>query len=526
MTTDFLVIGSGIAGLTYALKVATEFPKMTVIIICKTEAKETNTKLAQGGIAVISNLLKDSAENHIQDTIKAGGNSCNKKVVDFVVKEGPARLKELLSYGVTFDKTEQDTLDLAKEGGHCRHRIVHKGDYTGLEIERKLLTKVRKIKNIQLLKNTIAIDLITDEHMLEKPLARSNTCYGAYIFNSKTGQIEKIVSKITLLASGGIGQLFERTTNSETATGDGIAMAYRAKAKIKNMEFIQFHPTALYQSGPCSDFLISEAVRGFGGILRNKKGEAFMQKYDLRKELATRDIVSRSIVTELRRYNDKHVFLDCRHISRKDFKKHFPTIQRKCFGIGIDPQKEMIPVVPSAHYCCGGILTDENGKTTIDNLYAGGECAFTGLHGSNRLASNSLLEALVFSHRCYLDSIKKIGKIRLQNCFKELKLIYDKERKITTIRNLTKQNKRIMSRNFGIVTNFTNIDRGIELLQTTKALLIRSYIDLINPDILQLRNTVTVSLIILKSAKKRRNNCGVFYNSDLKTKTAYETIKT
>ena len=308
MKTDFLVIGSGIAGLSYAIKVAKEFPKKKVVIICKTEAKETNTKYAQGGIAVFSDVLKDSPEKHINDTLKAGGKGCNKKVVEFVVREGPERLKELISYGVSFDKTKSHLFDLAKEGGHSANRILHKGDYTGLEIERKLLTEVRKTKNIQILQNTIAIDLITDEHLIVKPLPRMNTCYGVYVLKVKTGEIEKIISKITVLATGGVGQIFEHTTNSENATGDGIAMAYRAKAELKNMEFIQFHPTALYQSKTGTDFLISEAVRGFGAVLRNKKGEAFMQKYDLRKELATRDVVSRAIVSELKRQNEHHVF--------------------------------------------------------------------------------------------------------------------------------------------------------------------------------------------------------------------------
>lgn len=526
MKTDFLVIGSGIAGLSYAIKVAKEFPKKKVVIICKTEAKETNTKYAQGGIAVFSDVLKDSPEKHINDTLKAGGKGCNKKVVEFVVREGPERLKELISYGVSFDITKLNSFDLAKEGGHSANRILHKGDYTGLEIERKLLTEVRKANNIQILQNTIAIDLITNEHLLEKQLPRLNSCYGVYILKSKTGAIEKIISKITVLATGGVGQVFEHTTNSETASGDGIAMAYRAKAEIKNMEFIQFHPTALYQPKISTDFLISEAVRGFGGVLRNRKGEAFMQKYDVRKELATRDVVSRAIVSELKRQNEPHVFLDCRHISKKDFQKHFPTIQTKCFNLGIDPNKKMIPVVPSAHYCCGGIVTDEYGKTTLENLYACGECACTGLHGSNRLASNSLLEALVFSHRCYVDTAKKIYKIKSKTCFKELKIGYKKNINSSIHKKWMNMSKKIMSKNFGIITKFANLAKGIELLQEIKTISHRSFQNFISPKTLELRNMLTVSLLILKNAKKRRNNAGVFYNLDLQILKHHEALET
>ena len=516
MKTDFLVIGSGIAGLSFALKAAKAHPKRNVTIICKAHPKETNTKYAQGGIAVVTDLLKDSPEKHIEDTLKAGGKLCDKKVVEFVVKEGPERLQELIDCGVNFDKTKEKTYDLAKEGGHSSNRILHKGDYTGLELERKLLARARKMPNIAIISNTLAIDLITNKHLIHKPNAGKNKCYGAFVLNLKSGELETILSKITIIATGGVGQLFEHTTNSETATGDGIAMAYRAKAKIKNMEFIQFHPTALYQAEMGTDFLISEAVRGFGAVLKTCEGKPFMEKYDVRKDLATRDIVARAIETEIKHREIPYVFLDCRHIPKNEFVKHFPNITTKCVNLGIDPMKKMIPVVPSAHYCCGGIKTDHFGNTTVENLYACGECACTGLHGSNRLASNSLLEAVVFAHRCYLNSCRKISKIEWVHIFEDVQLRFKNETIQLASKDTVKKIKKIMSKSLGIITAFNKLEKGIQALKHLKMEGAKLDNGFLNPGILQVRNMLTTALLILYSSKKRRRNEGVFYNSDLR----------
>jgi len=515
MRTDFLVIGSGIAGLSYAIKTAKAFPSKKITIICKSLAKETNTRYAQGGIAVAFDTLNDSPEKHIQDTLAAGGRLCNKKVVEFVVKEGPARLAELMSYGIHFDRKNKHQYDLAKEGGHSSGRVFHKGDYTGLEIERKLLSKARKIQNIIILPNTVAIDLITEEHTGNRKPRSKKQCYGAFILHLKNTEVKPMLAKITVMATGGIGQVFAHTTNSKVATGDGIAMAHRAKAKIANMEFIQFHPTALFETENGRNFLISEAVRGFGGILKTKDGKPFMKDYDARKDLATRDVVARAINTELKRSKSSFVFLDCRHISGSDFNAHFPTISEKCMGSGIDPAKDMIPVVPSAHYCCGGISTDSFGRTTVKNLYACGECASTGLHGSNRLASNSLLEALVFADRCYRDAFKRIDKIKHVENIHHHYNTYENHAGLNPSADVINTIKKIMSESFGIINSFIQLEQGIKLLGGFKKQKCFADGNLINPDLLQIRNMITVSLLILKSSRKRSKNLGVFFNSDL-----------
>ena len=419
LTTDFLVIGSGIAGLSYAYKVAEHFrvlnQPVSVTIITKVNEDESNTKYAQGGIAaVIKN--SDSFENHIKDTLIAGDGFCNEKVVRTVVEEAPERIQELIDWGTNFDKNKQGEYDLAKEGGHSDHRILHYKDLTGNEIERALIEKVENHPYITVLDHHFAIDIITQHHLGVKVTRQSadKECFGAYVLNRKTNEIQTVLSKITLLATGGIGQAYKNTTNPTVATGDGIAMAYRAKAIIENMEFVQFHPTALYNPADNPSFLISEAVRGAGGILRNHKGYAFMQDYDERTDLAPRDVVARSIDAEMKKHGKKHVFLDTTHIDKTHLQSHFPTIYNKCLSIGIDISKQLIPVVPAAHYLCGGIKVDLNAKTSIINLYASGECASTGLHGANRLASNSLLEALVFSHRAFLTGVEEVKNIEFQ----------------------------------------------------------------------------------------------------------------
>ncbi|HRN47398.1 MAG TPA: L-aspartate oxidase [Niabella sp.] len=401
---DFLVIGTGIAGLTYAYKMANKFPDKKVLIVTKAAAEETNTKYAQGGVAVVFDPENDSFEKHIEDTLIAGDGLCNRQTVEIVVKDGPARIEELIKLGTNFDKEESGDYKLGKEGGHSEYRIIHHKDITGWEMERALLEAVSKFSNIEIIKHCFVIDLITQHHLgyLVTKSTPDIECYGVYVLNLETNQIETILSNYVYLATGGNGQVYRSTTNPAIATGDGVAMVYRAKGRIENMEFIQFHPTALYEPGLLGQaFLITEAVRGDGGILRNKSGEAFMERYDERKDLAPRDIVARAIDNEMKVTGTEHVWLDCRHFEKEKFIEHFPNIYEKCLSIGIDISKDMIPVAPAAHYSCGGIKVDEKGRTSIRNLYAVGECSSTGLHGANRLASNSLLEAMVFAHRCF-----------------------------------------------------------------------------------------------------------------------------
>ena len=410
MQTDFLVIGSGVAGLTYAIKTAKAFPGKSITIITKTTADETNTKYAQGGVAGVWDA-NDSFEKHIEDTLIAGDGLCNKKIVEIVVKEGPERIKEIIGYGADFDKDESGEYTLGREGGHSENRILHHKDVTGQEIERSLLHELKTLSNIKLINHCFVIDIITQHHLgyLVTKSTTDITCFGVYVLNLKNNHIEKIIAPLTVMASGGCGQVYRTTTNPKIATGDGVAMVYRAKGKVENMEFIQFHPTALFEAGVSPSFLITEAVRGDGGILRNKYEEAFMEKYDERKDLAPRDIVARAIDNEMKRTGTEHVYLDCRHMNKEKFIHHFPNIYEKCLSIGIDVMQQMIPVAPAAHYSCGGIKTDEWAHSSIQNLYAFGECASTGLHGANRLASNSLLEAMVFGHRAYLDTVEKIN---------------------------------------------------------------------------------------------------------------------
>jgi len=393
--TDFLVLGSGIAGLFYALKVA---HLGSVAIVTKKEKAASNTNLAQGGIASVLSPT-DSYESHIADTLTAGASLCHRDAVEVLVREGPARVKELMEIGVEFTR-KGATLDLGKEGGHSQHRIAHAADLTGKEVERALLARVAAHPNISMYENHISIDLITEHHLFEhaKKQHSATHCWGAYALDVEHNVVKTFLAPVTMLSTGGAGHVYLHTTNPTIATGDGIAMAYRAGAPIGNMEFIQFHPTALYNSGSPS-FLISEAVRGFGAILRTKSGEEFMKKYDPRSSLATRDVVARAIDNELKRSGAECVFLDLTHLEAESSKSHFPNIYRRCLEAGIDFTKEMIPVVPAAHYVCGGVATDLFGRTPVSGLYACGEVSMTGVHGANRLASNSLLEAIVYSDR-------------------------------------------------------------------------------------------------------------------------------
>lgn len=522
--TDFLVIGSGIAGLTYALKVAQKYPEKTITVITKTQADETNTKYAQGGIAGVWDETRDSFSKHIEDTLIAGDGLCNEQIVEIVVKEGPVRIREIIEYGASFDKDDAGIYSLGKEGGHSENRILHHKDVTGMEMERALLSQLSALPNIHLLNHCFVVDLITQHHLgyLVTKSTLDITCYGVYVLNLQRNQIEKIVAKIVLLATGGCGQAYRTTTNPKIATGDGVAMVYRAKGKIENMEFIQFHPTALYEPGVSPSFLITEAVRGDGGILRNKSGEAFMEKYDSRKDLAPRDIVARAIDNEMKRTGTEYVYLDCRHMDKEKFIHHFPNIYQKCLSIGIDVMQQMIPVAPAAHYSCGGIKTDEWGRTSIRNLYACGECASTGLHGANRLASNSLLEAMVFGHRCFLDSCEKINQLSFMNSLPDWNALGTAEpREMILITQSLKELQQIMSDYVGIVRTDVRLSRAmkrLDLLFEETEQLYRS--TKVSPQLCELRNLITVGYLIVKGAQFRKESRGLHYNTDHQEKSA------
>jgi len=526
--TDFLVIGSGIAGLTYALKVARHYPDKKVTVITKAAADETNTKYAQGGVAVVNDLENDSFEKHIDDTLIAGDGLCNKKVVEIVVKEGPDRVRELIEWGARFDKEKDGDYKLGKEGGHSEFRIIHHKDITGWEMERALLDAVKQQTNIEVIKHCFVVDIITQHHLgyLVTKSTPDIECFGVYVLNLETNTIERILTGTTLLATGGNGQVYRTTTNPAIATGDGVAMVYRAKGRIENMEFIQFHPTALYEAGLRGQaFLITEAVRGDGGILRNKDGEAFMERYDERKDLAPRDIVARAIDSEMKRTGTEHVWLDCRHFSKEKFTEHFPNIYEKCLSIGIDITKHMIPVAPAAHYSCGGIKVDEWGHSSIRNLYACGECSSTGLHGANRLASNSLLEAMVFAHRCYLDVTARVEKN--EPARREIGTIpgwnakgTSQPKEMILITQSLKELQQVMSDYVGIVRNDIRLRRAIKRLdllwEETEQLYQSSSV---SPQLLELRNLITVGYLIVKGAAFRKESRGLHYNTDYPQKS-------
>lgn len=517
--TDILVIGSGIAGLSFALKTAQRFPDKKILILTKANEDECNTKYAQGGIAVVTDFEKDNFEKHIQDTLIAGDGLCDEKIVDIVVREGRQRVDELINWGTNFDKGDAGDYKLGKEGGHSEFRVLHYKDITGWEIERALLEKVHQTKNIEISQHHFVIDLITQHHFgrIITRVTPNIQCYGAYVLNRETNQIEKIESKIVLLATGGFGQVYRATTNPNIATGDGVAMVYRAKGRVGNMEFVQFHPTALYEPGVSPNFLITEAVRGDGAILRTKNGDDLMANYDKRGSLAPRDIVARAIDNEMKKSGDDHMYLDCHHMDKDNFLHHFPNIYEKCKSIGIDVFKDMIPVVPAAHYACGGIDVDEYGRTSIKNLYACGECSNTGLHGANRLASNSLLEAVVFAHRIHEDVCHLLPSIQFPDeKFPEWNAdgtTHPKEMVIITqsIREL----KDIMSNYVGIVRNNGRLKRAQERLY----LLFKETEELydtttISPQLLELRNMITIGYLITRSAMLRKESRGLHYTTD------------
>jgi L-aspartate oxidase len=519
MQTDFLVIGSGIAGLTYALKISEAKPDCHVIVMTKTSSDETNTKYAQGGVAAVWDDETDNFEKHIEDTLIAGDGLCDENVVKIVVKEGPQRVRELIEWGARFDKEDDGDYALGKEGGHSESRILHYKDVTGKEMERALLEAVMKRPNVKMINHCFVVDLITQHHLgyLVMKSTTDINCYGVYALNQQTNQIETIHARITVLATGGNGQIYRTTTNPSIATGDGVAMVYRAKGRIENMEFIQFHPTALYEPNTKGQaFLITEAVRGDGGILRNKTGEAFMERYDERKDLAPRDIVARAIDSEMKINGTEHVWLDCRHMPLEKFLHHFPNIYEKCKSIGIDVAKDMIPVAPAAHYSCGGVKTDEWGRTSIHNLYAVGECASTGLHGANRLASNSLLEAMVFAHRAYLNSLILVDDIPVKEGIPDWNTAgTTAPKEMILITQSLKEMQLLMTDYVGIVRTNVRLQRAsrrLDLLHEEIEDLYRHTV--LSPQLCELRNMITVSYLVVKSAQFRTESRGLHFNTD------------
>lgn len=511
---DFLVVGSGIAGLSFALKAA-DVGK--VLIVTKSNEDESNTKYAQGGVAVVTDQ-SDSFENHIQDTLVAGDGLCNPQVVENVIKEGPDRIAELIAYGTSFDKEDSGQYDLAKEGGHSAHRILHYKDITGYEIERALLEKVHQHPNIEILTHYFAVDLITQHHLGVHVDKKSTDieCYGIYALNTKTGIVDRFLSKITLMATGGAGHVYSSTTNPTIATGDGIAMVYRAKGKVRNMEFIQFHPTALYNPSEYPAFLISEAVRGFGGILRRANGESFMEEYDSRGSLAPRDIVARAIDSEMKKSGLDYVYLDITHRPLEDLLSHFPNIYEKCMSIGLDMTKDYIPVTPAAHYLCGGIMVDEYGASTINNLYACGECSSTGLHGANRLASNSLLEAAVYAHRIFLSAQEKINNIGYQENIPDWddSNTHLLNEDILVTHNL-RETQKFMSDYVGIVRSDFRLERAMRrlglLYEETESFYKNTKLSV---KLCELRNVIQVAYLVVKSAMTRKESRGLHYTTD------------
>ncbi|WP_034258788.1 L-aspartate oxidase [Altibacter lentus] len=511
--TQYLIIGSGVAGLSLAIKLAGEFPERTVTIVTKSHVSESNTKYAQGGVAAVFNAEVDSFKEHIHDTLVAGDGLCDTAVVARVIEEGPKRLRELMDWGVRFDTDPQGNFALGKEGGHSASRVLHHKDTTGSEIERALLDRVRRFENIRILAHHFAIDLITHAPL---PGSQRDTtqCYGAYVLDEKTGEIITVKANSVTLATGGVGKVYGHTTNPAVATGDGIAMAYRAKACIRDMEFIQFHPTALYEGHDGASFLISEAVRGFGAYLRNSKGERFMRYYDDREELASRDIVARAIDSEIKASKVPYVYLDCTHLDIEAFRHEFPNIYKACGHKQIAIWKDWIPVVPAAHYVCGGIVVDRWGRTSVRNLFACGENSRTGLHGANRLASNSLLEAVVYAHRIYSYHCKHTiepSTVALPGFQMEKGPLL----KGKLLQKTTEKLQQLMRTQVGIVRSTSQLEKAKEDLAQIHEITETLYRDhSLHTALCELRNMVTVAHLIITHSLERTVNKGGYFNID------------
>ena len=512
---DFLIIGSGVAGMSYALQVA-EAGKGKVALVCKTSIEEANTAKAQGGIASVTNLEVDDFEKHIKDTLIAGDYISDRRAVEQVVKGAPDGIRRLVQWGVNFDKKEDGQFDLHREGGHSEFRILHHADDTGFEIQRGLIEAVRRHPNITLLENHFAVEIITQHHLGVEVTRRTPAieCFGAYVLDPDTHKIDTVLSRVTVLATGGCGAVYATTTNPNIATGDGIAMAYRAKATVQDMEFIQFHPTALFHPGETHPaYLITEAMRGYGGILRLPNGEEFMQKYDKRLSLAPRDIVARAIDKEMKKHGIDHVCLDVTHKPAEETRRHFPNIYAKCLSIGIDITHEYLPVAPSAHYLCGGIKVDLNACSSIRRLYAIGECSCTGLHGGNRLASNSLIEAVVYAEAAAKHSLEHVGEYEVNTAVPEWNDdgTLSNEEKVLIAQDVREVGQ-VMSSYVGIVRSDLRLKRAwtrLDLLyEETEELFKRVKA---TRDICELRNMINVGYLITRQAMERKESRGLHY---------------
>lgn len=499
---DIIVIGSGIAGLTFAYKVA---PYAKIAIITKKAAEDSNTNYAQGGIAAVFGD-NDSFESHIRDTLDAGRGINHKEAVRIMVERGPTLIEELMDMGSHFEKGTDGSLKLGKEGGHSHRRIVYAADHTGYEIEKTLLKTISLYPNIEMLTNHFACDLIVDEE---------SNCRGVFVLDSEKNEIEPYFSKFVFIASGGIGQIYRHTTNPSIATGDGIAMSYLANAKIANMEFVQFHPTTLFNSESNGRaYLISEAVRGEGGFLKLVNNRQFMHKYSELKSLAQRDVVARAIDTELKLSGEEFVYLDLSHFNEQAFSQRFPNIFRKCREMNINVPSEPIPVVPGAHYSCGGVLTDINARTSINGLFAAGEVSCTGVHGANRLASNSLLEALVFAERAFIDIKSKLGEEiepGVPGFYNQPVPVPENDRII--IEHLKIVLREIMWKHVAIVRSAHSLNKAsVKLNEIWDQF--QSMQSFNSIEYFELRNMIIVSKIVIQSALKRKESRGLHFMSD------------
>lgn len=510
---DFLIIGSGVAGLSLALKLA-EHRK--VLVVTKSEISESNTVKAQGGICSVT-YAPDSFEQHVRDTMACGSFENNEEVVRMVVENAPSQIQELVHWGVQFDK-KSGKYDLAREGGHTQHRILHHKDSTGREIEQTLVRRAKAHRNIEILEHHFAVDLLTQHHLgqLVKKSTKGIRCFGAYILNLKTNQVFACLAKMTILTTGGVGNIYNTTTNPLVATGDGIAMVHRAKGVTEGMEFIQFHPTSLYNPSERPSFLISEAMRGYGAVLRNRKREEFMHKYHPMGSLAPRDVVARSMDTELKMSGEDFLYLDVTFMPAKDTMEHFPNIYKKCLSLGIDITQDMIPVVPAAHYCCGGIKVDMDGQTSIENLFAAGECSSTGLHGANRLASNSLIEAVVYADRIAKYCMRNVESVAFERGIPE----WDYEgtsmpEEMVLITQSYKEMQQIMSNYVGIVRSNVRLERAFNRMELIYRETEEMYKTLtLSQPLCELRNMIAVGYIIIKQAIQMKQSVGLHYTLD------------